>query len=150
MVKLAINAIISFSTAPLRIITVGALLMWAVSLIYIGIALYRHFVLQTTVTGWMSLAILSTFSSGLILFCLNILGDYVARIYEQGLQRPLYWLSDIRNVDITSTPLHVANATESRLSLSILRSQAKLGLDSAVIPSTRFQESTCEGDDEEN
>jgi len=123
MVQLALTAVLNFSTAPMKAITGLALAMWAVSLLYLVHSLYVHFVLGATVTGWTSLTILITFSTGLILICLNILGAYVGRIYEQGLGRPLYWLGDIRNIDITGTPPHIGKSFECEVSLSILRSR---------------------------
>ncbi len=99
MVRLALNAVLSFSSAPIKVITWFALFSWLVSLIYLVMALVDHFVYRITVQGWTSIIILLTFFSGVIIFCLGIIASYVGRIFEQGQQRPLYWLSDVRNID---------------------------------------------------
>ncbi len=49
--------------------------------------------------GWTSLVVLLSVYSGLILFSIAIVGAYVARVFEQGQQRPLYWVRDMRNLD---------------------------------------------------
>ena len=75
-------------------------LLWVISLVYLVKTLVAHFVLKITVPGWTSIVVLQFFFSGLILFCIAIIGSYVGRIFEQGQNQPLYWLRDARNVDL--------------------------------------------------
>ncbi|MBF0408397.1 MAG: glycosyltransferase family 2 protein [Candidatus Riflebacteria bacterium] len=98
MIKLAADAVLSFSSSPIRAITWLSLLLWSSSLIYLVKALIEKFILHETVQGWTSIIFLLTFFTGLNLFCLGIIGSYIGRIFEQGQKRPLYWLSNVRNV----------------------------------------------------
>jgi hypothetical protein len=41
-----------------------------------------------------------TFYTGIIIFCLSIIGIYIGRIFEQGQRRPLYWLYDAKNINL--------------------------------------------------
>jgi len=99
MVRLALNAVLSFSSAPIKVISWFAVFSWMVSLIYLIKALLDHFVFQTTVQGWTSIIILLTFFTGVIIFCLAIIASYIGRIFEQGQQRPIYWIAEVRNVN---------------------------------------------------
>ncbi len=98
MVKLALDAALGFSTVPIRAIIWLSLVLWAVSLPYLGWALYDKFILHHTVQGWTSIVMLIVFFAGLQLFCLGIIGQYVARIFEQGQRRPLYTVMETRNL----------------------------------------------------
>jgi hypothetical protein len=59
---------------------------------------YEALVPQTTVRGWSSIICLQLLFSGAILTALGLIGDYVARIYEEEKHRPLYVLADLLNV----------------------------------------------------
>lgn len=98
MTRLAINAVLSFSSSPIRTISWCSFFLWGVSLVYLCKALYDHFVLKITVPGWTSIVFLQFLFTGIILFCLGIIGTYVGRIFEQSQNRPLYWLADTRNI----------------------------------------------------
>jgi len=100
MVRLAADATLGFSAAPIQLLTWLAVGLWATSLLYLGKALYERFVLQVTVPGWTSLIVLLIFFTGLILFCMAVIGQYVGRIFQQAQAAPLYWLRDARNVDL--------------------------------------------------
>ncbi|WP_198424515.1 glycosyltransferase family 2 protein [Geomonas limicola] len=99
MLGLAINAILSFSSSPIRFITWASFALWGISLIYLIKALLDHFVFKVTVPGWTSIIILMTFYNGIILFSIGIIGSYVGRSFEQAQGRPLYWIGDTRNID---------------------------------------------------
>ena len=99
MIYLATNGILSFSATPLHVITWLSFFLWFVSLIYLVKALIDHFLLDITVQGWTSIIILMTFYTGIVIFCLGIIAAYIGRIFEQGQQRPLYWLHDVRNIN---------------------------------------------------
>ena len=102
MVKLAVDAALGFSTVPIRAIIWLSLVLWCVSLPYLAWALYDKFILHHTVQGWTSIVMLVVFFAGLQLFCLGIIGQYVARIFEQGQRRPLYTVMETRNLPTKS------------------------------------------------
>ena len=99
MLRLAANALMSFSSAPIRFIAGLSFVMWFISLAYLAKSLVEHFYFQSTVPGWTSIIILLTFFTGLIIFCLGIVASYVGRIFEQGQARPIYWLREARNIE---------------------------------------------------
>lgn len=118
MLQLAINALMSFSSAPIRFIAGLSFVLWLASLAYLGKSLVDHFYLKTTVQGWTSIIILMTFFTGIIIFCLGIVASYVGRIFEQGQHRPLYWVREARNIDMDRLD---ATVPEVRLSKEMLR-----------------------------
>lgn len=117
MLQLALNAVLSFSSSPIKLISWLSFSLWFASLLYLAKALIDHYILKNTAKGWTSIIILMTFFTGIIIFCLSILAAYVARIFEQGQGRPIYWLSDARNIDIDEVE---ADAEEVKLSGNIL------------------------------
>jgi polyisoprenyl-phosphate glycosyltransferase len=90
MVWLSMDAVTSFSTAPLRIAGLMGLLGLMGGLVYAGYALYARYVLGETVKGWTSLVLLNVFFSSVVLICLGVVGEYVGRIFEEVKNRPLY------------------------------------------------------------
>jgi len=104
MVKFAWTAISSFSALPLRLsLPLGALLTGA-GVAYFVYSVYVALVEKTAVPGWTSLVCLQVMFSGATLMAVGLLGDYVARIYEEVKRRPLYVVTDTINV--------AANASE--------------------------------------
>ncbi len=129
MLKLAITAIISFSSTPIRVITWLAFILWGGSLVYLTRALYAHFILDQTQPGWTSIIFLLSVYTGILLFCQGILGAYISRIFEQGQNRPLYWLSDLRNIHIDHVNRRGSHFQEVRLSAEILHSLSEEEVD---------------------
>ncbi len=116
MLGLAIDGILSFSSAPLKGLLWLAAVLWAVSLLFLTKALVGHFILHRTVPGWTSLVVLLTFFTGLNLFSISVVGAYVARIFEQGQARPLYWCSRMKNIDFDAVAQGGPLAREAELS----------------------------------
>ena len=102
MLRFAWTAISSFSTLPLRIsITAGCVLSF-VGFVYLLRVLYLAFWTNTLVPGWASVVALQCIFSGMILLALGAIGDYVARIYEESKNRPLYVVTETCNVKLPS------------------------------------------------
>ncbi len=91
MLKLASDGIISFSTKPLKI--VGSLGILSV-MISIGVLVYSilsfAFKWNNLAPGWTSLMCTMTFLGGIILISLWMIGEYIARIYDDTKRRPEY------------------------------------------------------------
>lgn len=98
MLAFAWQAIASFSGLPLRLgLALGvALILLAVG--YAGYATYMKIVEKETVPGWASLVCLLVGLSGVIIAMLGLIGDYIARIYEELKGRPLYIVRTLINV----------------------------------------------------
>jgi dolichol-phosphate mannosyltransferase len=91
MISFAIDGILGFSVAPLRIILSIGFVISALSLA-VGVT---AIILKLAgglppVQGWASLIVLVTFLAGIQLIVLGTIGLYVAKAYEQGKHRPLY------------------------------------------------------------
>ena len=125
MIRLSIDAMLGFSAVPVRIISCLSILLWVISLIYLIRALFQHFILNLTVPGWTSIIALMFFFTGLILFSIAIIGSYVGRIFVQGQNIPLYWLSDARNVDFEDLDERTGDLREVRLSRRIIQRRGK-------------------------
>ncbi len=99
MLRFAWTAITSFSALPLKLSLVGGLLLTTLGIFYSAYVVYETFVLRTTVRGWSSLVCFQVLFSGATLTAIGLVGDYVARIYEELKCRPLYVVSDARNLE---------------------------------------------------
>ncbi len=95
MVKLAVDGITSFSYKPLKVgIGMGAFLSIASFLYLVAVLVMRLFRLTDMEPGYASLMAVMLFFFGVILVMLGIIGEYIARIFEEVKGRPLYVISD--------------------------------------------------------
>ena len=102
MLRFAWTAISSFSAMPLRLSIGLGILLTAVGFVYFAYALYQAYITHDVVHGWTSVVVLQCLFSGGILVVLGLIGDYIARIYEESKGRPLYVVSETCN--ITASP----------------------------------------------
>jgi polyisoprenyl-phosphate glycosyltransferase len=105
MFKLAIDAVTSFSHAPLKLATN---LGWIIAFGAIGFGLFtivRYFRPGGTFQpGWASIIVVLLFLSGVQLITLGMIGEYIARIYDEVKGRPLYLVSEKIGFDADTTP----------------------------------------------
>jgi len=118
MLNFAWTAISSFSALPLRLSTFFGLLITAGGIVYAIYSIYAAYILKATVQGWTSLIVLNVIFSGAILTAIGLVGDYLARIYEEAKHRPLYIVSETLNIsndrrDINGIVLMPRNSTKS-------------------------------------
>jgi glycosyltransferase involved in cell wall biosynthesis len=100
MIRLAVGAIVSFSTLPLR------LFYWAAAICTIPFGLYATYALYQWYTrdvplqpGWMALMMSIIAFGCLNLISLGIMGEYVGRIYEQSKRRPHFLIREQVNFE---------------------------------------------------
>jgi dolichol-phosphate mannosyltransferase len=98
MAAFAWTAITSFSGLPLRLGVLAGLVMTLLGVMYFFYAIYRMYVAHATVPGWTSLVFLQIFFSGATLLSIGLLGEYLARIYDESKRRPLYVLRETFNL----------------------------------------------------
>jgi polyisoprenyl-phosphate glycosyltransferase len=101
MVRFAWTAVSSFSALPLRLSIAAGILVSLAGFAYLLRTLYMVFWAHNVVPGWASIVVLQCIFSGMILLALGVIGDYVARTYEESKGRPLYVLTSVVN---TSAP----------------------------------------------
>jgi polyisoprenyl-phosphate glycosyltransferase len=98
MLRFALDGITAFSDVPLKFATAAGFFVSAIALLVILYALFSHFVLNHTITGWTSLIVSSMFIGGIQLFAIGIIGEYIGRINNSVRNRPLYIIEE-NNVD---------------------------------------------------
>ena len=94
MLKLALNAITSFSYFPLQVATYIGFISAGISILAIPVVAYLRLSNQVALLGQATTLIAVLFLGGVQLITLGILGEYVGRIYDEAKGRPLYIVSD--------------------------------------------------------
>lgn len=90
MVAFATDAVTSFSSWPIRLVTRLGLLVVLFCIVYLGYTIYLRFFTDRTVQGWTSVIVVVLLIGGTQLLSLGIIGQYVARIFDEVKGRPLY------------------------------------------------------------
>jgi glycosyltransferase involved in cell wall biosynthesis len=98
MLKFALDGITGFSDVPLQFVTKTGIFISFISFLVILYAIFSHFILERTITGWTSLIISSMFIGGVQLISIGIIGEYISRINKNVQNRPLY-IIDQSNID---------------------------------------------------
>lgn len=98
MFKLATDGILSFSAKPLKIVGAIGFFSVIVSIIILIYSIVSYmFKLNSLTPGWTSIMCTMTFIGGIILISLWMIGEYIARIYEESLGRPEYIIDELIN-----------------------------------------------------
>jgi polyisoprenyl-phosphate glycosyltransferase len=93
--KLAFDGIVSFSTKPLQFaLNLGLLSIFVGALLIIYIGIQKLFYPEITVSGWASTLSVIVFFSGVQLFTLGVIGEYIGRIFDESKNRPLYIIDE--------------------------------------------------------
>ncbi|KAB2459124.1 glycosyltransferase family 2 protein [Bacillus sp. CH126_4D] len=103
MIKFASDGIIAFSTKPLRIVMSIGLLSVLISIIVLLYTITVKIIGTGTQTGWASIMVAITFFSGIQLLGLGIVGQYIARIYDESKNRPIYIVKETINIEQEET-----------------------------------------------
>lgn len=102
LVKYAIDGIVNFSQVPLKLSSWVGIFMTFLSFVMIAFTVIRKLLFGDPVAGWASLVCIIIFIGGIQLFCMGILGQYVAKIYMETKQRPHYIASE-SNIENANT-----------------------------------------------
>ena len=95
LVEYAIEGIIGFSTAPLRLATVLGGFSGIVSILYLLVVILEKLIKGIDVPGYATIIVLILFFGSMQLFCIGIIGEYVGRIFEQSKKRPIYIAKEV-------------------------------------------------------
>ena len=95
LLKLAADGVFAFSIVPIRAAALLGVAVTFLSALYAGYALYAKFFLRQSPKGFTALIVAVTFLSGVLLFFLGVIGEYVGRIYEETKARPIYMICQV-------------------------------------------------------
>ncbi len=91
----AIDGIIGYSTAPLRLATLlGGFTAFA-SMVYLIVVVLQKLIYGIDVPGYATTIVLTLLLGGIQLVCIGIIGEYVGRTFEQSKNRPTYIAKEI-------------------------------------------------------
>lgn len=90
----SLDGIVAFSTKPLVLASITGILFLFLSFLFIIFIIVRKVLFGDPTAGWPSLVCIILFVSGIQLFCTGILGQYLAKVYLETKQRPLYIAKD--------------------------------------------------------
>ncbi len=92
--KYAIDGIINFSEAPLSIASWFGMGMTALSFVFLLFIVIRRLCFGDPVAGWASTICVIIFIGGIQLFCMGIMGQYIAKNYSESKHRPHYIIAE--------------------------------------------------------
>jgi dolichol-phosphate mannosyltransferase len=94
LMRTGMDAIFAYSYVPVRLASWLGMITVVFALLAAGWVLYQRLVTHTAITGWTSTMVSYLFIGAVQLICLGILGEYVARIYEEVRHRPLFIVAE--------------------------------------------------------
>jgi glycosyltransferase involved in cell wall biosynthesis len=98
--KYAIDGIVNFSQTPLSIASGFGMLMTGCSFLVLLAIIVRKLMFGDPVAGWASTICIMLFLGGLQMFCIGIMGQYIAKTYVETKQRPHYIVAETNCDDV--------------------------------------------------
>lgn len=92
--KYSIEGTVAFSTVPLALASFLGILITFATLVAIVALCIRQMIWHNSVDGWTSMVCIIAFLSGIQLFCLGIIGQYMAKMYTESKRRPHYIVAE--------------------------------------------------------
>lgn len=92
--KYAIEGIVAFTTAPLSIAAFMGVLICLIAFIGIIVIIVKTLAFGDPTGGWPSMVCILLFVSGIQLFCMGIIGQYLAKTYLETKKRPIYIIKE--------------------------------------------------------
>lgn len=86
----ALDGIVGFSTAPLTMTAIMGVLFCLIAFIIIIVIIVKTLIFGDPTSGWPSLACIIFMVSGIQLLCLGVIGQYLAKVYLEVKNRPIY------------------------------------------------------------
>lgn len=92
--KYSLEGIVAFSTMPLTLASVFGMISFAAAFVFIVFIILRRLIFGDPVAGWASTVTIVLFLGGIQLFCMGILGQYLAKTYLETKNRPVYLVGE--------------------------------------------------------
>ena len=94
LLKYSLEGVVGFSTVPLQIASYAGILFCLISLLMILVIIVKTLIWHDPTSGWPSLVCIIFFISGVQLFCIGVLGEYLSKTYLETKKRPIYIVKD--------------------------------------------------------
>lgn len=98
---LAIEGLLTFTTLPLRFATILGCITALIGLIFLCKVIFKTLIYGEPVAGYPSLITVIILLGGVQLLSLGIIGEYIARIFNETKKRPIYLVSEAAGVELT-------------------------------------------------
>ena len=98
--KYSMDGIINFSQMPLYLSSLCGFFFTMLSFLMIVFVIVRKLIWGDPVAGWASTVCIIMFVGGIQLFCMGIIGQYIAKIYMESKQRPHYIVAETNSDDV--------------------------------------------------
>lgn len=95
LLEYAVEGIIGYSTAPLRLATVLGSVSGITAILYLICVVVEKLTTGIDIPGYATIIVLLLFFGSVQLFCIGIIGEYVGRTFEQSKNRPVYIAKEI-------------------------------------------------------
>jgi len=99
LTKLAFDGLLAFTSVPLRLASYLGFATAAAGVIYLFFAIGARLFTGSVPPGWTSVIAIILILGGVQLLLIGVLGEYVARVYDETKQRPVYVVEEVRGVD---------------------------------------------------
>lgn len=95
----SLEGITAFSTVPLMVSAFLGMFLCGIAFFFILFIIVRTLMFGDPVSGWPSLAVIILFIGGIQLFCIGILGQYLAKAYMETKHRPIYIVRESEKIN---------------------------------------------------
>ena len=92
--KYSLEGIVAFTTVPLALASLLGMICMLVALVIVVSLCVRQMLWHNSVDGWTSMVCIIVFLSGLQLFCVGIIGQYLSKMYLEIKRRPHYIIAE--------------------------------------------------------
>ncbi|MCC5792643.1 MAG: glycosyltransferase family 2 protein [Legionellaceae bacterium] len=99
LLDLAITGITSFTAFPLRVMALGGIATASIAFLYALWIILSTLLFGISTPGWATIVTIITFFGGLQLFAMGIVGEYIARIFDEVKLRPHYLIDEEASFD---------------------------------------------------
>ncbi len=99
LVKYALEGITAFSTKPLKLATYVGMIASFAAIVYLVVVIIQRLFFNVAVSGYATIVALILLLGGIQLFCIGIIGSYLAKTYIQSKNRPIYIAKEILKRD---------------------------------------------------
>lgn len=99
LLNYAVEGIIGYSTAPLRLATCLGGFTAVIAALYLLVVILEKLILGIAIPGYATIIVLILLLGSMQLFCIGIIGEYVGRTFEQSKNRPVYITKEFLTYD---------------------------------------------------